>query len=139
MIFKPYDCDIGVTINDINYNFDHVDSFVIENPERTRLVRGANSGNTTGIEYKEGVKEPKVVTISVLGMSVELFNLLQTQYKTRGRMDAFCVSRSDGSSKIAKNAILSQEPMQLSLDDSPESMQTALVFESFDVTEVHKS
>lgn len=138
-IFKLYDCDFGVTINGVNYDFPHVDGLQIEDPERTRLTRGANAGNKTGLVYREGLKEAKTITLTVLDIPVDLFNLLKATYDKRERVDCYCVSRRDGSSKIAKNAILSQMPQQLSLDESAESMNVALVFESFDVTEIHKS
>jgi hypothetical protein len=139
MIFKLYDCDFGVTINGVNYDFEHVESLQIEDPERTRLVRGANAGNKVGLAYKEGIKEAKTITLTVIGLPVELNGLLKEAYSKKERLDCYCISRVDGSSKIAKNAVLSQEPRQLSLDESAESMNVALVFESFDVTEVHKS
>lgn len=139
MIFKIYDCDFGVTLNGVNYDFDHVENLQIEDPERTRLIRGGNAGNKTGLVYKEGIKEAKTITLTVIGMPMELHALLKQAYSDKTRLDCYVVSRVDGSSKIAKNAILSQEPKQLTLDDSPESMNTALVFESFDVSEVMKS
>ncbi len=137
--FKIYDCDFGVTIRGVNYDFPHVVNLSIDNPEKTKLVRGANAGNKTGLVYKEGVKDAKVATLTVMGLEQALFNLLKDVYASRERLDWYAVARADGSSKIGKNAILSQEPMQLSLDDSPESMNVALVLESFDVSETHKS
>jgi hypothetical protein len=139
MIFKLYDCDFGVTLGGVNYDFEHIENLQIEDPERTKLIRGGNAGNKTGLIYKEGIKEPKTITLTVIGMPMELHNLLKQAYTDKTRVDCYCVSRVDGSSKIAKNAILSQEPKQLTLDDSAESMHTALIFESFDVSEVHKS
>jgi hypothetical protein len=139
MIFKIYEMDFGVTISGLNYAFEHVQSVQTEDPERTKLVRGANAGNKTGLVYKEGIKDPKTITVTIIGMSADLLQLLRDVYEAKSRLDFYGVMRSDGSSKIAKNAILSQEPKQLSLDDSPESMNVALVFESYDVSEVHKS
>jgi hypothetical protein len=139
MIFKIYNCDFGVTINDVNYDFGHVNSLTIEDNERTRLSRGANASDKIGIVYKEGIREAKVWTITVIGLSKELYDLLKSSYASQTRMDCFAIDRTDGSSKIAKNAVLSQEPKQLSLDDSAESMNVALVFESFDTSEDHKS
>lgn len=138
-IFKMYDCDFGVTIGGVNYNFTHVENLQIEDPERTRLIRGSNAGNTLGLAYKEGLKEAKTITLTVLGMPKEVHDLLKQAYSNRDRLDCFCISRVDGSSKIAKNAVLAQSPKQLNMDDSPESLNTALIFESFDVEEVHKS
>lgn len=138
-IFKMYDCDFTFTYNNKVYTFQEVESFTIDDPERTRLTRGANASNKYGIAYKEGLKDAKTVTVTVLGMPFDVHNLLKTIFNDRKRVDVGAVSRLDGSSKIAKNAILSQSPKQLSMDDSAESMNTALIFESFDMEEVHKS
>lgn len=138
-IFKMYDCDFGVTLNGVNYDFTHVENLQIEDPERTRLIRGSNAGNKIGLAYKEGLKEAKTITLTVIGMPAEVHALLRAAYDNKDRLDCYCVSRVDGSSKIAKNAVLAQSPKQLSMDDSAESMNTALVFESFDVEETHKS
>src|SRR3954471_12739610 len=133
MIFKPYECDFGITINGQNYDFDHIVSFGTEDPERTKLIRGSNAGNKIGLVYKEGIKDAKVVTVTIIGMTSAIYTLLKTAYDNQTRMDCYCVVRADGSSKIAKNAVLSIEPKQLNVDDSAESMNVALAFESFDV------
>ena len=138
-IFKMYDCDFSVTIAGTTYTFTEVESLQLEDPERTKLVRGSNAGNKTGLAYKEGLKEAKTITLTVLGMPKEVHDLLKGVYKDKARVDCNCISRVDGSSKIAKNCILAQSPKQLNMDDTPESMHTALIFESFDVEEVHKS
>lgn len=138
-LYKIYDCSFGVTIGGVNYDFVHVQNMTIENPEKTRLVRGANAGNKTGLVFKEGIKDAKTITVTVMDMPLEVHNLLKAAYDNKDRMDAYCISNVDGSSKIAKNAVLSQEPQQLTVDDSPESLNVALVFESYDVSEVHKS
>ena len=138
-IFKIYDCDFGFTYNGVNYDFDHVDEMTLENPERTRLIRGANASNKTGLIYREGIKDAKTLTLTIIGITVDIHNLLKQIYSNRDRLDFYCISRVDGSSKIGKNAILSQEPLQLTVSESADSMNMALVFESYDVEEVHKS
>lgn len=139
MTFKLYDCDFGLTIDGINYDFAHVDSVTIEAPERTRLTRGANAGNKLGLVYKEGLKEANIVTVVLPEVPMDLHNLLKTAYAAQTRMDFYCIARSDGSNKTGKNCILSQEPMQLSLDDTPESLNTSLILETYDISEVKKS
>lgn len=138
-IFKIYESDFSFTFNNKVYTFTEVENMTIEDNERTRLIRGANASNTTGIAYKEGVKEAKVITLTVIGMPKDVHDLLKKIYDKAERVEVSCISRTDGSSKIAKNAILSQSPKQLSIDEGAESMNTALIFESFDVSEVHKS
>lgn len=137
-IFKLYECDVSLSINGTTYQFLHVQSVTYEDPERTRLIRGNNAGNNIGISYREGLDEAKVITLTVKGMSASLHSLLKQCFKDQTRMDVEVISRKDGSSKIAKNAVLAQSPKQLTIDDSAESMDTALIFESFDVDEVHK-
>ena len=138
-IFKMYDCDFTFTYDNVVYTFSEVENFTIDDPERTRLTRGANASNTLGIAYKEGLKDAKTITLTVIGMPADVHALLKRIYTARDRVEVGAISRVDGSSKIAKNAILSQSPKQLSMDDSAESMNTSLIFESFDVEEVHKS
>ncbi len=139
MIFKMYDCDFGIKIAGVTYDFEHVSELQIEDPETTKLVRGANAGNKIGLVYKEGIKDPKKITVTILGMSADLKVVLDAAYDNKDRLDVFCVNRLDGSSKIAKNAVLSNQPQQLSVNDSPDSMNVALAFESFDLAETHKS
>lgn len=136
--FKIYECDFGLTLDGVNYDFEHVINLTIENPERTRLVRGANAGNKVGLVYMEGIRDAKTVTLTVIGMPTALHNRLKQAYADQTRMDCYCVQRNVGSTKIAKNSVLSQEPVQLSIDDSADSMNTSLVFESYDISEVHK-
>lgn len=139
MIFKLYDCDLGIKIDGVSYSFEHVQEVQIEDPERNKLTRGANAGNKIGLAYKEGLKEPKRWTIPIMGMSPELKEVLDGAYDNQTRLEVYCISRSDGSSKMARNALLSNRPQQLVLDDSPESMNVSLEFETFDSSEVHKS
>ncbi len=139
MIFKIYDCDFGIKVNGVTYDFTHVHSLQIEDPENTKLVRGANAGNKEGLVYKEGLKDPKKITVTIMGMDVTLKGVLDGIYENKSRVDAFCVNRLDGSMKIAKNAVLSQMPQQLQIDENPDSMNVALAFESFDLTETHRT
>jgi hypothetical protein len=71
-MLKLYDCDVGITLRGVNYEFEHVDSVSIEDPERTRLIRGGNAKNKLGIAYTEGVKDAKTVTTSVIGRTFGL-------------------------------------------------------------------
>lgn len=139
MIFKMYDCDFGIKLNGVNYDFTHVNNLQIEDPENTRLIRGANAGNKVGLAYKEGIKEPKKITVTIMNLDPNLKSVLDGLFDSKDRVDVYCVNRNDGSTKMAKNAVLCQKPMQLTVDESPDSMNVALAFESFDLEEVHKS
>jgi hypothetical protein len=139
MIFKMNDCDFGIKINGVSYDFSDVDSLTIEDPEFTRLTRGANARNMTGLVYREGTKEPKRITVVIMNMSIELKEVLDGAYVDRSRLDVYAISRADGSSKFGKNAVLCQKPQQLTIEEGPESMAVSLIFETFDLSEVHKS
>lgn len=139
MIFKMPNCDVGFLLDGVRYDFTHVDSLTVEDPENTRLIRGANGQNKEGLPYVEGIKEPKTVTVNILGMSKAIAELLGGAYSAKKRMDVYCVDRTDGSSKTAKSAILRQRPQQLQVDETAEGMNVALAWESFDLEENHKS
>lgn len=138
-ILKIYNCDFGMKVNGVNYDFDHVASAQVEDPENNKLVRGSNAKNKTGLVYKEGTKDPKRLTVVLVGMSTDLKAALDSAFNNQTRVDAYAVDRTDGSGKFAKNAVLCQAPQQLNLDDSPDSMNVQLVFESFDMQDVFKS
>lgn len=139
MIFKLYDCDVGIKVEGVSYEYDHVAQVVVEDPERNRLTRGNNAKNKDGLVYKDGLKDPKRWTMPVMSLTAAMVELLNNCFENQTRLEVFAISRKDGSSKMAKKAILSNRPMQLTLDDTAESMQVSLEFESFDLSEVHKS
>lgn len=139
MIFKMYNCDFGVKIDGVPYDFVDVAELTIDDPEKNRLTRGSNAKNKTGLAYKEGVKDPKKWTIPILNMSVDLKSVLDSAFIDQTRMEVYCIDRTDGSSKMAKEAILCNKPQQLSLTEQPDSMNVSLEFETFDSSEVHKS
>lgn len=139
MVFKLYDCDIGFKYNGVDYAFDHVAEVQIEDPERNRLTRGANAKDNIGLAYKDGLKDPKRVTIPIMAMTPALVAVFNEVYYKQGRIDWYCVARSDGSSKWAKNAVLSNRPQQLTLDETAESMNVSVEMETFELTENHKS
>lgn len=137
--FRLYNCDVGIKVAGVSYDFDHVDSVVIEDPESNKLTRGANAGNKLGISYKEGLKEAKNITVSIKDMSIELKAVLDAAFKDKTRLDFYCVDRQDGSGKMGKNCVLGQLPQQLNLDDTPESLNVVLMFITYDLTETYKS
>lgn len=139
MIFKIYNCDFGFKLNSTQYDFEHVASLTIEDPERNRLTRGSNAKNKIGLSYKDGLKDPKKWTIPLLNMSADLKSVLDIAYDEVTRIDVYCIDRTDGSKKMAGNAVLSNRAQQLTINDSAESMEVSLEFETFDSIETHKS
>ncbi len=139
MTFKIYNCDFGIKLGGVPYEFIDVAELTIEDPEKNKLTRGSNAKNKLGLAYKEGSKEPKKWTIPILNMSSELKDVLDSAFNDQTRMEVYCIDRTDGSSKMAKQSILCNKPQQLSIADSQESMNVSLEFETFDSSEVHKS
>jgi len=138
-IFRLYDCDIGVKYNGVDYAFDHVNEVTIEDPERNRLTRGANAKDNLGLAYKDGLKDPKRITVPVMNMSAAIKAVFEQAFKTQARLDFYCIARSDGSSKWGKNCVLSNNPQQLTLDETSESLAVSIEFETFELVENHKS
>lgn len=134
-MFKLYDCDVGIKVDGVAYDFEHVVSVTVEDPRRNRLTRGNNAKNNVGLVYMDGLKDPIRITVPILDMSPELKALFDTCFKEQKRLDFYAISRKDGSSKMGKNSILSNNPQQLTLDDTAESLQVSLEFETFDSTE----
>lgn len=139
MIFKLYECDVGIKLDGVAYEVPNVVEVQIEDPERNRLTRGNNPNNKVGITFKDGIRDPKKWTMPFMNMSADLKSLLDSAFVDQKRLEVYAISRKDGSSKMAKNAVLSNRPQQLTLDDSAESMHVSLEFESFDLSEVHKA
>jgi hypothetical protein len=139
MQFKIYNCDFGVKVDGLSYDFEHVIEVQIEDNERNRLTRGANAKNKVGLAYKDGLRDPKRWTIPILDMSIELKAVLDSAYDNQKRLEVYAIDRTDGSSKMARNAILSNKPQQLTLNDSADSLQVSLEFETFDSAETMKA
>lgn len=137
-MFRIYDCDFGVKVDGVSYDFEHVAELSIDDPERNRLTRGSNAKTKIGLAYKDGLKDPKKWTIPILNMSAALKDVLDDCYDNVKRLDVYCIDRKNGSKKMAGNAILSNKPQQLKLDDTAESLQVSLEFETFDSSETIK-
>jgi hypothetical protein len=138
MIFKIYDCTFGFDLNGTSYTFEHVNEVAVDDPSRNHLTRGANESNEEGIVYTEGSRSPKVITLTIMGMAKTLAEALQGSFKNKSRLDLTIIA-SDGSTKNANKAILTNDPMQKTLNDSVDSMNVELIFESFSFKEVHKT
>ena len=139
MIFKLYDCDCTLVARGVSYDFTDIDSVTVEDPETVELTRGANASNDDGLVYTQGSKDPKTVTLVLPGVPKELLDLMTDIHAKKERVEFYCISKSDGSSKAVKKAIISQKPQQLVIDDTAESMNISLILKSFSVKDNHKS
>lgn len=137
--FKIYNCDVGFKYKGTDYQFTDVNSVAFENPTRNRLTRGSNGKNETGLSYTEGIREPKRATIAGMNIPIAMYNVFGDIFRKKERIDFYAIDRTDGSSKWLKEAILSNEPEQLNLDDTPESLEVSIELESFQSIEIHKS
>jgi len=138
-IFKIQNCEFGIKRDGTQYIFDDVAELTIEDNRKNRLTRGSNGSNKVGIVYQEGTREPVKWTLPILNMSAALKDVLDEVFASQERIEVYCIDKGDGSSKMAKQAILCNKPQQLSLNDTPDSMNVSLEFETFDSSEVHKS
>jgi len=136
--FKLYNCDVGFMRGGVRYDFGHVDSVTGEDPQSKKLVRGANAANKVGLLYREGVKDPHRATFTLIDLPLDIKTILDAVYENEERCDWYVIDRKTGSSKTYKDAILSNQPQQLNIDETPESLNVALVIESFNLVEVHK-
>ena len=136
--FKIYQSDAGLIVDGNTYYFEHLESVTIEDPERVKLTRGANTFNKKGLVYREGAKEPKRILATLLGVSIELFNLMDEVHGEEKRIEFFFIDRKSGSSMIAKDAIISQKPRQLEIGETPESMNVNVEIETFNLQETRK-
>lgn len=137
--FKMYNCDWGFKYNGQTYKFDHVASLNVEDPERNQITRGANASNKVGIAYKDGLTEPKRWTLPILDMTKELKELLDLIFDSQARCEVFAIDRTNGNGKMARNAVLSNRPQQLTIDETPESLQVSLEWVTFDSAETFKA
>ena len=137
-IFKIYDCEFGVKANSINYTFEHVDGLTIEDPESVRLIRGSNAANKVGLAYTEGTKDAKKIAVTLVGISTAMYDLLASLHADKTRVECYCIDKKTGSSKIAKDAIITQRPQQLSIVEGADSLNIMVNFESFNLEESHK-
>lgn len=136
--FTLYGCDFGFKYNGQNYDFTDVAELQVEDPERNSLTRGANGKNKVGLVFRTGVRDPKRWTMPVLNLTIEIKELLDLIFDSQARIDVYAIDRQNGSSKMAKTAILANRPQQLALTDSPDSLNVSLEFETFNSTETHK-
>lgn len=135
--FKLNQMDHSLTVRGVEYDLPHVDSIVVEDPKQVMLTRGANGKNNVGVVFVEGVKDPYVITITTMDLPLTLFNLLLDVWKKEERIDYNGIA-ADGSTKNAKQAILSTKPQQLTLDNTAEAMNVVLVLRTFIYDEVKK-
>lgn len=135
---RIYDGQLTISDADGNvYEFLHFDSVGVDTTARTRITRGANAGDRLGVSYKEGLKEADTMTIVAVDVPADLHTQLKTWYDAATRLKIECVD-SIGSSVVAFDSVISREPHQLSIDESVESMNLELIFESFNITTTYK-
>src|SRR5574344_2327987 len=108
-------CNFGFVYNGTRYEFEDIDSDIVDNPHETGLTRGMNAKNKSGLEYESNLDQPIIRTQIVKNIPIEIINLLGDIYKKKGRLDIFCIDRIDGTSRISKNAVLKKKPTQLNV------------------------
>lgn len=138
MIFKVYDCDFGFVRNGINYEFEHVVELTVEDTLRNRVTRGSNASDGPGLRFRDGLREPVRWLLPILNMTQELKEVLDEVFENAEFIDVYCIDRKTGSKKSLDDAVLSNRPQQLLLDETQESMSVSLEFEGYRSRETHK-
>lgn len=125
-------CDCYFSRNGVDYNITSiVDNTAFENPERKHLTRSASATNTTGLVYTEGVKDPKNVTITAVGISLEMAKMLAEMYAKEERTDFKIIDRKTGRMRSFEKSIISQEPTQSQTGEGAEELNVSFILETF--------
>lgn len=127
-------CDFYFSRNGADYDVTAaVDSATFGDPERKHLTRGSSGQNQTGLIYTEGIKDPKTLTVSFIGLSEEMAALLADMYEQEERTDFKIVDRKTGRRRSFKQALISQRPLQSTMSDGAEEQTVQVIFESYQV------
>lgn len=127
-------CDFNFSRNGVDYDITAaVDSSTFEDPERKHLTRGSAGTNTRGLIYTEGIKDPKTLTVVLIGLSQEMAALLVDMYELEERTDIKIIDRKTGQMRAYKDAIVSQKPMQGTMADGAEEQNVQVIFEAYKV------
>jgi hypothetical protein len=132
------DCDVGFTINGINYRFDHPDSVAIEDPRTTNTIRGIGSNSKIGLSFQEGTADPFTITFTFRSIGTQYFNLLKRTFDNRGKLDAWVIERSTGTKKTFKNCVIVSVPRQLNIGSDADTASITLALKTFDYEEDFK-
>ena len=127
-------CDFYFSRNGADYDVTAaVDSATFEDPERKHLTRGSSGRNKDGLIYTEGIKDPKTITLVLVGLSQEMAAMLSDMYEQEERTDFKIVDRKTGRMRSFKQALISQRPMQGTMSDGAEEQNVQVVLESYQV------
>ena len=127
-------CDFYFSRNGADYELTAaVDSLTFEDPERKHLTRGSSGRNGTGLIYTEGIKDPKSLTVVFVGLSAEYAAMLRDMYEQEERTGFKILDRKTGQMRVYKEAIVSQPPMQASMQDGAEEQTVQVIFETYQV------
>ena len=134
MLLQLRKCDFGIIYNEVKYDFtEYVDGVTIEDTESKHLVRGRTGVSKKGLIYSESLHTPKRISVSLVGLRKDFFPVFRKIYAEEDRVEVYCIDRKTGNNRVFKDAVLTQEPEQLTMTDGAEEMNLTLVFESFAV------
>ena len=128
-------CDAYFSRNGADYNLTAmVDSVALENPEEKLLTRGFFAGNKTGLAYTSGIKDPKTVTVRLIGASAEYVNMLNDMYDKEERTDFKLVDRKTGRMAVYKEALIGKQLLQENMGEGgDEEMAVNLILRTYQV------
>jgi hypothetical protein len=112
------------------YEFEGLNNFAIENPQIKHLTRGADSLDSSGIEYSEGASQPITVTATIR-TTQNFYLLFKSFFQTSTRLNVYLVDRVDGRVVFVKNAIIQTLPIQKTVGEGEDNTNVDFVLESF--------
>lgn len=125
--------DGGVTIDGVNYEFEHFDNVTFTISQMKHLTRGANSKNKTGISIIENSKQPDTAAVTILDISSDLIDRLNKAFENDERIALWFYDRSNLGKIQYNNAQIQQRVQQPTIAEGEESLTVTLTVESFDV------
>lgn len=133
MILQLRKCDLGLSINGVKYDFTpYVSGVTLEQTQAKHLTRGATGQHKKGFVYTEGLKDPNKIAIVLTGLPAYFFPLLRRHYQEETRMDCYVIDRKTGQARYYKNAIITQEPAQLTMGEGTEELDITLNLEAYE-------
>ena len=134
-LLRVYDCDAGITVNDVKYDILDHDGVTYTHNLVKHLGRGANGTNKKGYVYQEGTKTADLAELTVRDCSMEFYKMVKNCHDNNTRIEFWFLDRKTGEGYTYKQALISQKPRQTTITDDEASMSFVLAVESFDVKE----
>jgi hypothetical protein len=122
-------CDVSVTIGGTAYSFEDVSAVALADTETHTKVRGINnSKDTKGINVKSGLADPGTITLTLVGVTQALKNLLNATFDNDEDVGLSVVDRNGGGSIVRDNASLNTRVYQAGLSEGADELTITVTF-----------